>query len=111
VKISASVSDDGVALVEVRGRVDAVTSPEVGKVLFGLLDQGHHRIILDFSDVDYISSAGLRILTQAQQAAHKHKGGVRLFGLSEIVRHVFELAGLDAVLKIVNTREEAVKSW
>jgi anti-anti-sigma factor len=105
------VSGEGVALVEVRGRVDAVTSPEVGKVLFGLLDQGHHRVILDFSDVDYISSAGLRVLAQAQQAAHKLKGGVRLFGLSETVFHVFALAGLDAVLRIVNTREEAMKSW
>ena len=110
-KISASVSDDGVALVEVRGRVDAVTSPEVGKVLFGLLDQRHHRVVLDFSGVDYISSAGLRVLVQAHQAAHKLKGDVRLFGLSELVCQVFALAGLDAVLKIVNTREEAMKNW
>jgi anti-anti-sigma factor len=111
VKISASVRDDGVALVEVRGRVDAVTSPELSKTLFGLLDQKHHRVVLDFAGVDYISSAGLRVLIQAHQAAQGLKGEVRLLGLSDSVRHVFELCVLDKVFKIAGTMEEAVKGW
>jgi stage II sporulation protein AA (anti-sigma F factor antagonist) len=76
-----------------------------------LLSQGHTHLSIDFSQVIYISSAGLRILLSTQQKAGKLDGEVRLFGLNVNVRTVFETAGFTQILHVVNTRQEAMESW
>jgi anti-anti-sigma factor len=111
VKVTTTIDEGGVALVEVQGEVDAHTSGELDKALGDLLAQGHHRLALDFSQVGYISSAGLRVLLRAQQKARGLGGEVRLFGLSSFVRQVFQMAGFDRLLRIAATRQEATANW
>jgi len=111
VKTSTTIDERGIALVEIHGEVDAHTSGELDKVLGDLLAQGHHRLALDFSQVGYISSAGLRVLLRAQQKARGLGGEVRLFGLSAFVRQVVEMAGFDRLLRLAATRQEAMASW
>jgi len=110
-KISTSVDERGTALVEVEGEVDAHTAGDLDKALSDLLAQGHSRLVLDFTRLDYISSAGLRTLLRAQQAARKFGGEVRLFGLNDHVLKVFEMAGFHRMLRIAATREEALEGW
>jgi anti-anti-sigma factor len=110
-KISTSVDEQGVTLIEVQGEVDAHTSGDLDKALGDLLAQQHSRLVLDFSQVGYVSSAGLRALLRAQQKARALGGEVRLFGLTPFVRQVFELAGFDRLLRITATRQEAVAGW
>lgn len=110
-KISTSVSENGIAQIEVEGEVDAHTSRELDRELKGLLAQGHSRLALDATQMGYISSAGLRVILFAHREALQLGGEVRVFGLSAQVRRVFEIAGFDELLHISDTRQEAMEGW
>lgn len=96
-------------VVSVKGKIDAVTSPEFEKVLADLIARGENTFLLNFSGLEYISSAGLRsILSTAKQL--KPKSGNMLFcGLKGPVRDVFKISGFDTIFKIYNSPEEALK--
>lgn len=82
--------------LRMEGSLDTVTAPDLEKELRDTWD-GITGLVLDFADVNFISSAGLRVLL----LAHKHfqgNGKMVLKNLSEDVREVFELTGLNSVL-------------
>jgi len=110
-KISTSVDEKGIALVEIEGEIDARTAGDLDKALSDLLAQGHSRLVLDFIRLDYVSSAGLRALLRAQRAARDLGGEVRLFGLNDHVLRVFEMAGFNQMLRLADTDQEAVEGW
>ncbi len=84
--------------VAVSGRLDTLTAPELEKDLFASLD-GVQTLTLDFSGLDYISSAGLRLLLNAHKAM-AGKGGMKVVHINEVVREVFEVTGFLDVLNI-----------
>jgi anti-anti-sigma factor len=96
-------------IVSVRGRIDAVTAPEFEKTLESLMGKGENAILLNFSSLEYISSAGLRsILSTAKQL--KTKNGTIVFsGLKGPVKDVFKISGFNSIFKIFETREDALK--
>ena len=110
-KISISESENGVVFLEIEGEVDALSARKLAKTLSDILAQGHSRLVLDASQVSFISSAGLRSITFAQQSAQQQGGEVRIFGLDARVRRVFEMAGLDQYLHLGDNRQEAVEDW
>ena len=76
------------------GRLDSATSPAVESALVTLLESGENRVVLDLSAVDYVSSAGLRVLLKA--AKHlSGRGALVLCGLQPPVQQLLQLAGLD----------------
>jgi anti-sigma B factor antagonist len=97
-----------VSVVTVSGRVDSSTAPDLQKALQDLLDSEHNQLVLDLKDVDYMSSAGLRVLVAMQKAAKKNGGALRLAQPSVRVKEVFELAGLTPVFDIYPDVVEAV---
>jgi anti-anti-sigma factor len=111
VKISKSVTKSGIVLLEVEGEVDAHTARKLDQALKDLLAQGHSRLVLDASQMGYISSAGLRVVLFAHREARQLGGEVRLFGLNAQVRRVFEIAGFDKLLCISDTRQESMEGW
>ncbi|OPY90637.1 MAG: putative anti-sigma factor antagonist BtrV [Syntrophus sp. PtaU1.Bin208] len=96
-------------VVSVKEKIDAVTAPEFEKTLANLMVQGEKTFLLNFSGLDYISSAGLRsILATAKQL--KPKGGKILFsGLKGPVKDVFNISGFGTIFKIFETQEDALK--
>ena len=110
-KISKSVTKSGIVLLEVEGEVDAHTARKLDQALKDLLVQGHSRLVLDASQMGYISSAGLRVVLFAHREARQLGGEVRLFGLNAQVRRVFEIAGFDKLLCISDTRQESMEGW
>lgn len=110
-KISTSVTENGIAQLEIEGEVDAHTARELDRVLKDLLAQGHSRLVLDATDMGYTSSAGLRVILFAHREARQLGGEVRVFGLNAQVRRVFEIAGFDELLHISDTRQEAMEGW
>ena len=80
------------------GRLDTVTSPELEKELKASLD-GADSLILDFSKLDYISSAGLRVLLSAHKQMSA-KGGMKVTNVNDIVREVFDVTGFADILNI-----------
>ena len=89
---------NGTALtIELEGRLDTTTAPELEKELNALGNV--NELTLDFGKLEYISSAGLRVLL----AAHKimsRKGGMKVTHVNEIVREVFDVTGFADILDI-----------
>ena len=84
--------------VEVVGRLDSLTAPELEEALEESYD-GLEKLILDLAKLEYTSSAGLRVLLGASQAMDEH-GEMVVRNLTQPVRDVIELVGFDSVLNI-----------
>ncbi len=97
-----------VKVVGLSGRLDASTSPSVEENLLSLLDQGEKRLVIDFSDLTYISSAGLRVLVLVAKSVQKTKGTLALAALSKHVHEIFQIAGFTSIFSIYPTCDEAV---
>ena len=90
-----------VLTVKPEGRLDALSAQELDEYLANRYD-GVQQVILDLSEVSYISSAGLRTVMQACKSM-KEKGGLLLCNVSEPVMEVLRLTGYVDVLKIIET--------
>ena len=89
----------GTALeIALEGRLDTMTAPELEAALRESMD-GAESLALDFSKLEYISSAGLRVLLSAHKAM-SGKGGMKVTNVNEIVQEVFEVTGFADILTI-----------
>ena len=84
--------------IALEGRLDTMTAPELEAELKQSLDAAQ-TLTLDFSKLDYISSAGLRVLLSAHKTMAP-KGGMKVTNVNEIVREVFEVTGFADILTI-----------
>ena len=91
-------SEDGKVCYALEGRLDTTTAPELEKELKGDLESAT-QLTLDFSKLDYISSAGLRVLLSAHKVMEK-KGGMVVTNVNEMVNEVFEVTGFADILNI-----------
>lgn len=80
------------------GRLDTATSPEFEKKLGELLS-GITELVLDMTNLEYVSSAGLRVILKAQKVMF-HQGKMKLIGVNESVMEVFEITGFSNILNI-----------
>jgi anti-sigma B factor antagonist len=105
VNISAQRDSDTLVL-EINGEIDASSSIHLDNEL-GQAVQAEKKILIDCRQLEYISSAGLGVfMSYIHDMEEKHIKMV-LFGMSTKVQNVFQILGLDQLLKIVETREEA----
>jgi anti-anti-sigma factor len=100
-----------VDVVTATGRIDSSNATEFDEALKGIMGQGRHRIVLELSNVSYMSSAGLRSMVAALRQCKKRNGDVRLAALSERVRDVLSLAGLDSLFTVFDDTTAAVGSF
>ena len=84
--------------VALEGRLDTTTAPELERSLKDSIDDAAE-LTLDFSKLDYISSAGLRVLLSAHKSMSK-KGGMKVVNVNEIVSEVFDVTGFADILNI-----------
>jgi stage II sporulation protein AA (anti-sigma F factor antagonist) len=103
------VEEAGVLVLSPQGRIDSTTSSRLEQHLSTVAGQGHRRVVVDFSQVDYISSAGLRVMLSLAKRARDQQGRAVLFGMNDGVRQVFELAGFLALFTIAPARADAIQ--
>ena len=94
----AKKQNGNVLEIALEGRLDTMTAPELEKKLRDSLD-GVNELTLDFAGLDYISSAGLRVLLTAHKAMSA-KGGMKVVNANELVREVFDVTGFSDILTI-----------
>lgn len=99
---------NGVTLVAFVGSLDSNTSPEAQQAVDGVLAGGARKVVIDCTALDYISSAGLRVLLGAAKRLGG-AGSLRLFGLNQTVREVFDISGFSKILAVFNTETEALR--
>jgi len=113
-------TQNGVTLVAFAGSLDSNTSPKAQQALDGMLAAGARKMVIDCTALDYISSAGLRVLlgTAKRLSGAGGAGGagigggtLRLFGLNETVREVFDISGFSTILAVFATEAAALKGF
>jgi len=80
----------------IEGRVDTTTAPELDNQLKDSIE-GVTDLILDFTKVEYVSSAGLRVLLSAQKTMNK-QGQMKLVGVSDDIKEIFDITGFSEIL-------------
>lgn len=90
---------DNTANVALTGRLDTLTSSDLETALDEVLDKVQF-LVFDFKDLDYISSAGLRVLLTAQKILSKKDGHVSVINCSPEVKEVFSITGFSDILEI-----------
>ena len=102
---------NGINVFKLNGRLDSNTSQGFEKKLFQAISDGSKNMIVDFKDLDYISSAGLRVILKATKALKREDGKIMLCSMQDYVKEVFEIAGFDSFLPIVTTMDEALSAF
>lgn len=103
--------EGGVTLVALEGELDTGTAQDVQKQLAALIDQGRTRLLLDFEKLDFITSAGLRVLLATTKRLRGMGGDLRVCNLNEAVAEVFDISGFSSLLRVFGTRAEALAGF
>lgn len=90
--------ENGKAVFALEGRLDTLSSPELERELSAVLP-GLRELVLDFGKLDYLSSAGLRVLLSAQKVMTR-QGEMRIRRVNETIREIFEVTGFSEILTI-----------
>lgn len=99
-------------LVAVTGRIDSGTAPQLAGVLDEINEADRFKIVLDMSGVDFISSAGLRVLISAQKACRRwNRGELVLASVPQRIYDAMDLAGFVPLFKLFDDVIEAVGSF
>ncbi|KAF0112094.1 MAG: anti-sigma factor antagonist [Chloroflexi bacterium] len=99
-------------VVKVTGRLDSSTAPKLVDQLSKITDENRFKIVMDFSQLDFISSAGLRVLISTLKNCKRYnRGTLVLAGLTPHILSVFDLAGFTAIFNIYPDVISAVGSF
>ncbi len=104
-------SKDHILILTVKGRLDAVSAPGLTESLRALVERGQCFLVLDFHDLEYISSAGIRVLYQSQGRVEEGKGKMVICGANETVKRVFEMVDLSTDIPVLRDIEAAVETF
>jgi anti-sigma B factor antagonist len=108
---SQSRDGSGVTVVTVEGQLIVGNRQELKDLVGAALEKGERRILIDFSQTGYIDSSGLGALVSISKRVREAGGELRLSGLNEDLRSLFELTKLDTLFQISDTRERALESF
>ncbi|MFC5702296.1 STAS domain-containing protein [Cohnella faecalis] len=98
----------GVTVMAIEGRLDGIHASEAESAFLKLAAEGRSRFVLDFKDMVYISSAGLRVVLVAAKKVRSLQGRLICAGMSDQVRDVFEMSGFLSILETAAGTDEAL---
>ena len=100
---------DNITAVAVKGRVDSATADSLTSRLVELVKAGASRLVIDFREVSYISSAGFRTLLITARAVTQASGAMVLCGISAEVQRLFDVSGFSDLFVILPSRDDALE--
>jgi len=99
-------------LVKAKGRIDSQTAPQLAEVFDALTEADRFRIVFDMSDVEFLSSAGLRVLINVQKTCKRwNRGELVLANVSQRIQETLDLAGFVPLFRFSDDVLEAVGSF
>ena len=101
--------EGGVTVVDVEGQLIVGNRQELKQQVLDELESGERTFVIDFASTGYIDSSGLGVLVSLSKKIREQGGELRLAGLNEDLRTLFELTKLDTLFKIADTRAEALQ--
>ena len=99
-------------VIKVSGRVDSFTAPKLAEVFLSLIKDNRFNFAFDMSGIDYISSAGLRVMIDIQKNCRQaNRGELILVGIPKRISETLELAGFIPLFRLFDDLESAVNSF
>ncbi len=95
-------------ILRIDGRLDAVSSSQLDEKLTQLIDQGCKLILVDFSKVEYLSSAGMRVMLSNSKKMVTNQGQLIFFQINEEVMEIIKMAGFEKILMIRSSESQAL---
>jgi len=95
-------------VIDITGRMDAVSSPAFEKETAVWIEQGETMLVVDCSNLEYISSSGLRSILTVAKKLRAVNGKILLASLRSVVKEVFEISGFSAIIPIYDSLEDAM---
>ena len=102
---------ESVLVLNPLGRLDGTNAKEFEEALLGRIDAGDHQILMNFEGVNYISSAGLRVLLMAAKRTTQQKGQFALCAVQAHIQEVFQVSGFAEIIPIHPDRNGALTTF
>jgi len=101
--------ENGIVSIAIKGRLDADSSPEAEKVVKQALEGPTTRVLFNLGALEYLSSAGLRVLLSAAKEMRRREGKIVLCALNEFVKEIFEVSGFQSLIPIADSVESGLE--
>lgn len=102
---------NGINIIELKGFLDAHTAPELEDTFQKLIKNKKYKIIVNFRDLSYISSAGLGVFMAFIEEVRKNEGDIKLTNMTPKVFNVFDLLGFPILYEIYGNEEDAISKF
>ncbi len=111
-EFSTTIKDKGnVSVIYLNGYLDAHTAPQLENNFSELIDKSKYNIVVNFEDLNYISSAGLGVFMAYIEKIRENEGDIKLSAMSEKVYNIFDLLGFPLLYEIFRSEDEAVNKF
>ena len=100
-----------VSVLKVNGFLDAHTAPELENAFNGLINDKQFKIVVNFSELQYISSAGLGVFMAYVETMRENNGDIKFCGLKDDVYNIFDLLGFPLLYEFYKNEKEAIEKF
>jgi anti-anti-sigma factor len=101
--------ENGIVFLAFKGRLDGTSAPEAEETINTIFNGESNRLLFDFEFLEYLSSAGLRVILGAAKEMKRRDGKFVLCALNSYVKEVFEVSGFGAIIPIADSVESGIK--
>lgn len=102
---------EDISIIKLNGYLDAHTAPKLEEAISNLLKEGKFKIIVNFADMNYISSAGLGVFMAFIEKIRTNGGDIKFSSMSQKIYNVFDLIGFPLIYEFYNSDEEAINKF
>ena len=100
-----------VLVVDMSGRLDSMSSGDAGDRIVEIARGEHKRVLLNLEKLDYVSSAGLRVILRGAQLLQGNRGELKICNANGLVRNVLETSGFNSLIKVYDTEKDAFSAF
>ena len=109
---STSIKENGdISIINLKGYLDAHTAPTLENNFTELINKSKFKIVVNFEDLAYISSAGLGVFMAYIEQIRDNQGDIKLTSMSDKVFNIFDLLGFPLLYEIYKSEDEAIEKF
>ena len=109
-KISTHATD-GVTILNLEGKLDTATSGQASEEINTILEEKPPKLLLNLGELEFVSSAGLRVLLRTAKTVKEQNGGMKVCGAKGVVKEVMDISGFDTLLDLHDSEAEALAAF
>jgi anti-anti-sigma factor len=103
------VKEDKEVIITIKGRLDASSSTVAGNAIEKIMKEDCSRILFNFSELEYLSSGGLKVILAVAKELKRKEGKLILCSLNPFVKEIFVISGFDSMIPIADSVESGIR--